>query len=60
MTTTKLPHDMDRPRDHDARMAVVRRWAQWHLGDPSYGNEVLAAYLYPRTVAAALDAEYDA
>jgi hypothetical protein len=49
--------DLSRPADHDARMMVMRRAAEWYLGDASWAGELLAAYLYPRYVTEALDEE---
>jgi hypothetical protein len=43
--------------DHDHRVAVARRAAGWHLGDPSWADEILDAYLDPDTATETLDAE---
>lgn len=40
---------------HDHRLAVARRWAQWYLGDPSWADDLLEAYLDPEAATEALD-----
>lgn len=57
MATDTLPPDFPRPADHDARMTVAQDVAAWYLGDPLWAHEIIAAYLYPRTIADALDRE---
>jgi len=54
-SATALPEDLPRPADHDERMAVVRRAAGWHLGDPSWASTFIGAYLYPRYTTAELN-----
>lgn len=54
---SQLPPDLPRPADHDERMAVMRRAATWHLGYEAWAGELIAAYLYPRAVSEALDAD---
>lgn len=52
-----LPPDLDRPVDHEQRMQVVRRAAQWHLGSEGWAGELIGAYLYPRAISEHLDDE---
>lgn len=33
--------------DHEVRLAAVRRMAGWHLGDPSWADMLIEAYLEP-------------
>lgn len=33
-----------RPKDHEARIAVVESYAQWHLGAPSWAARLFTAY----------------
>ena len=50
-----LPDDLALPEDHEARISVARRVAQWHLGDPEWADAILSAYFAP-TVADTGDA----
>jgi hypothetical protein len=38
---------MDRPHDHDKRMAAARARAEWELGDESWAGLILGAYFHP-------------
>lgn len=42
-----LADDMDKPHDHDDRMAIARLVAQWCLGDKYWADEIVNAYMYP-------------
>ena len=44
------------PPDHDERLRVARRGAQWELGDPSWADVILAAYMNPDKATEDLDA----
>lgn len=41
--------------EHEQRMAVARRQAQWDLGDPSWAGVIVAAYLSPEVATTVLD-----
>lgn len=41
---------------HESRLAVARRRSAWELGDPSWADLVLDAYLDPETATDELDA----
>lgn len=40
---------------HHAGLAVARRYAAWHIGDPAWAQFIIEAYLDPAGAAAALD-----
>lgn len=39
--------DLKLPDDHQKRMAVARRRAEWELGDGYWADAIIGAYLYP-------------
>lgn len=41
--------------EHKAGLAVARRYAAWHIGDPAWAQFIIEAYLDPAGAAAALD-----
>lgn len=41
------PQPLPLPADHDARLAQARKRAGWEIGDPSWADLILAAYLNP-------------
>lgn len=43
--------------DHEARLAAARRMAGWQLGDPSWADVLIEAYLEPDNANAELDME---
>lgn len=43
-------------QEHEARMKVVRRFARGHLGDQSWADAFLDAYLKPTETTRQLDA----
>lgn len=45
--------------EHQAGLRAARRWAQWHIGDPSWGTDIINAYLNPATAEAELDEEME-
>lgn len=48
---------------HEAGLRAARRYAGWHLGYQSWGDNIIHAYLNPEAAIKALDAEeakYDA
>lgn len=49
-----LPDDLTEPTelppDHERRMVLARRFAQWHLGYSSWADELMTAYLTPSVV----------
>ena len=49
--------DMQRPSDHDRRLAVVRRYAGWWLGTSSWANDLVKAYLEPQQATDRLNAD---
>lgn len=38
-------------------LTVARRFARWHLGDPSWAGEILWAYANPEAASKKLDEE---
>lgn len=46
--------DTDSP-EHATGLAVARRYAAWHIGDPSWAEGIIAAYTDPAKAAAELD-----
>lgn len=57
---TELPDDYTAPADHDVRLAQARRRARWKLGDPSWADVIIGAYMHPRQDAEALEEEQEA
>lgn len=55
-TTASTPIPADGP-EHDARLAAARARAGYELGDPSWADLIVAAYLDPTADAAALARE---
>jgi hypothetical protein len=54
------PEDLTKlPDRHEERMRVARRWSRWHLGDSSWADHIMGAYLYPDGAAHALKLEMD-
>ena len=52
--------NLPEPADHAARMEVVRRTAHWHIGDESWADMLIEAYLCdPEVAEAALRLEMD-
>jgi hypothetical protein len=43
--------------DHEAGLRAARRYTGWFLGDPSWANNVVNAYLNPAASNARLDVE---
>lgn len=43
--------------EHEAGLAVARRWAAWHIGMAEWGDQLVQAYLDPAKAAAQLDEE---
>lgn len=41
--------------EHEAGLAVARRYAAWHIGDPAWAQFIIEAYLDPAGAADALD-----
>jgi hypothetical protein len=52
-----MPESMPRPPDHAERMRQARARSQWELGDESWADVILAAYLDPEEDAQALEME---
>jgi hypothetical protein len=50
-------HVTKAPKVDEAGLAVARRYARWHLGDPAWANRIIRAYLNPEEAQALLDAE---
>jgi hypothetical protein len=42
---------MTLPNDHNERLEVARRVAEWELGDDSHADVIVAAYLNPEQAA---------
>lgn len=49
-----LPPPLPLTEDHAARLAAAQRIAEWELGDPSWADVIVAAYLNPDQAAAEL------
>jgi hypothetical protein len=45
------------PKDHAERLEVARRVAAWHIGDDTWADMILEAYLDPDRAAEDLEAE---
>ena len=45
ITTSELPPELT--AEHDRRMRQARARAGWVLGDPSYADLIVGAYLHP-------------
>lgn len=45
------------PPDHNERMAQARARAQWELGDPSWADIIMRAYMHPLRDKESLDQE---
>ncbi len=48
---------MQRPPDHDERVAAARRVAEWNLGDGDWGSVIVGVYFDPSTASVWLDEE---
>lgn len=40
-------------------LAAAREWAWYYIGDESWADEIIDAYLYPSVAREKLEAEYD-
>jgi hypothetical protein len=49
-----------RPADHDERLKAARERARWEIGDPSWADTLIAAYLHPDEDREALRQEEEA
>jgi hypothetical protein len=47
MADTTVERRDIRPKDHDERMAVAMRVAQWELGSGAWAGRIISAYLWP-------------
>ena len=43
--------------EHEQRLTVARRIAEWRLGSAGWADEIVGAYLYPDAAAAQVDFE---
>lgn len=56
MSDTPLNRDGSREREPDP-YRVARLWAQWHLGSPTWADNILFAYNNPEKALADLNAK---
>lgn len=56
---TRCPDSLPAPPDHAARLEQARRRARWEIGDPSWADTILYAYLNPASDHAALALEME-
>lgn len=47
MKDTRATKRLEKPADHDERLAAARAFAQWHLGYADWATQILAAYFDP-------------
>jgi hypothetical protein len=55
----ELPNEFARPTEHELRMEQARARSLWELGDPSWADVIVGAYLCPAQDRAALAREQD-
>lgn len=50
-------NDEEAIKRHSEGMRVARSYAAWHLGDPSWADAIVDAYLHPERAKDLLDKE---
>lgn len=57
MADRPLPPALQLTEDHEERLAQARAVAEWELGDGSWADVIVTAYLNPEAAAAELTRE---